>query len=305
MKTALDPQVTAGDARPLARQAPPDRVPRRLALGKRAWIYGVPLVLFALFLVEVGIPLVMAVLWSLVDPDHPWSYPDPFPRHLSWFQWQYVFKYTGVVQAIGTSFSLAVVSTVVAFVLALPTAYAIGRHNFRGKEFVRLLILLPIVLPGMIVALFLSRVFGYLGLAQTFVGLVLGHTLLGLPYMLRLLSTSFEAIPQEIADAAANLGASELTRFWKIYIPMILPGIFAGAIFTFITSMEEFSLTFVIGTPDYQTIPTILFSFLGYNFVRTHAAVVALLLMVPNITLLFLADRLLKVDFLSAAYGKR
>jgi putative spermidine/putrescine transport system permease protein len=264
-----------------------------------------PLLLFGVFVLEVGIPVVMAVLWSLVDPENPWSYPDPFPRHLSWYQWQYVFKYTGVAPAIGTSLTLAMASTATAFVLALPTAYALGRYEFRGREAIRLIILLPIVLPGMIVALFLSRVFGYLGLSQTLVGLVLGHTLMGLPYMLRLLSTSFQAIPQEVADAAANLGASELVRFRRIYLPMILPGIFAGAIFTFITSMEEFALTFVIGTPTYQTIPTILFSFLGYNFVRTHAAVVALLLMVPNITLLFIADRLLKVDFLSAAYGKR
>jgi putative spermidine/putrescine transport system permease protein len=281
--------------------------PGRTSARRAGWLartYGVPALLFAVFVVEVGVPLVMAVLWSLVDPEHPWSYPDPFPRFLSLYQWQYVFKYTGVVQAIITSFSLASVATVLAFGLALPTAYALGRYEFVGKELLRVLILLPIVLPGMIVALFLSRVFGQLGLSQTFLGLVLGHTLMGLPFMLRLLSTSFQAIPQEIADAAANLGASELVRFREIYIPMILPGIFAGAIFTFITSMEEFALTFVIGTPTFQTIPTILFSFLGYNFVRTHAAVVALLLMVPNITLLFLADRLLKVDFLSAAYSK-
>jgi len=273
-------------------------------LARRARAYGVPALLFGLFIVEVGVPLVMAVLWSLVDPEHPWSFPDAFPRYLSLYQWQYVFKYTGVVPAIITSFSLASVSTLLAFGLAMPTAYAIGRYDFLGKELIRILILLPIVLPGMIVALFLSRVFGFFGLSQTFSGLALGHTLLGLPFMLRLLSTSFQAIPQEIADAAANLGASELVRFREIYIPMVLPGIFAGAIFTFIASMEEFALTFVIGTPTFQTIPTILFSFLGYNFVRTHAAVVALVLMVPNITLLFLADRMLKVDFLSAAYGK-
>lgn len=302
--------MSTADPAALAQQAaPPSARPgggaRATRLRQRLWTYGMPLLLFAVFVLEVGIPVVMAVLWSLVDPENPWSYPDPFPRHLSWHQWQYVFKYTGVVPAISTSLTLAVASTVTAFLLALPTAYALGRYEFRGREAIRLAILLPIVLPGMIVALFLSRVFGYLGLAQSFMGLVLGHTLMGLPYMLRLLSTSFQAIPQDIADAAANLGASELVRFRRIYLPMILPGIFAGAIFTFITSMEEFALTFVIGTPTYQTIPTILFSFLGYNFVRTHAAVVALLLMVPNITLLFVADRLLKVDFLSAAYGKR
>ena len=300
--TTADSQALAHGAAPPSTQA---SAPRAARLRQRLWTYGMPLLLFGVFVLEVGIPVVMAVLWSLVDPENPWSYPDPFPRHLSWYQWQYVFKYTGVVPAIGTSLTLAMASTVTAFVLALPTAYVLGRYEFRGREAVRLIILLPIVLPGMIVALFLSRVFGYLGLSQTLVGLVLGHTLMGLPYMLRLLSTSFQAIPQEVADAAANLGASELVRFRRIYLPMILPGIFAGAIFTFITSMEEFALTFVIGTPTYQTIPTILFSFLGYNFVRTHAAVVALLLMVPNITLLFIADRLLKVDFLSAAYGKR
>ena len=124
-----------------------------------------------------------------------------------------------------------------------------------------------------------------------------------IPFMLRLLSTSFEAIPRDVPDAAANLGANTFWKF-KFYIPMILPGIFAGAIFTFINSLEEFALTFVIGTPTFTTIPIVLFSYLGYKFVRTNAAVVAILLMVPNATLLFIADQFLKTDFLSTAYGK-
>ena len=110
-----------------------------------------------------------------------------------------------------------------------------------------------------------------------------------IPFMLRLLSTSFEAIPKDVPDAAANLGANTFWKFRDVYIPMILPGIFAGAIFTFITSLEEFALTFIIGTPTFTTIPIVLFSYLGYKFVRTNAAVVAILLMVPNATLLFIA----------------
>lgn len=265
---------------------------------------GLPLVLFLGCLVIIGVPILMAVAWSLVDPDNPWSFPNAFPPSLSLAQWQYVFKYTDIVRAIATSYELATASTIVAFVLSLPTAYAIGRFDFRGKEAIRILLLLPLVLPGLVVALFLSRVFGFLGLSQTFPGLVLGHALLGLPYMARLLSTSFEAIPREISDAASNLGASELRKFPEIYLPMILPGVFAGAILTFVASLEEFSLTYVIGTPDYQTIPTILFGFLGQHFVRTNAAVVALILLVPNIVLLFIADRALRADFVASAYGK-
>lgn len=280
---------------------PMRRVRPRVANYWRSYV--APLLLLSLFIVIVGLPLLMAVLWSLVDPNNPWSYPNPFPPSLSLAQWEFVFKYTDIVPAIFTSFTIAPVATLFALVLALPTAYAIGRYEFRGKELIRVLILLPIVLPGMVVALFLSRAFDFLGLAQTFFGLVLGHTLLGLPYMLRLLSTSFAAIPKEVSDAASNLGASELTKFRRIYIPLIMPGIFAGAIFTFIASLEEFALTFVIGTPSFQTIPTVLFRFLGYSFVRTNASVVALLLMAPTLLLLFIADRYLKTNVLAAGYG--
>ena len=85
---------------------------------------------------------------------------------------------------------------------------------------------------------------------------------------------------------------------------MVMPGLFAGAVFTFITSLEEFNLTFVIGTPTFQTIPTVLFDYLGYHFVRTNAAVVSIILMVPSIALLFIAERFLKTEYLSSAFGK-
>jgi putative spermidine/putrescine transport system permease protein len=270
---------------------------RRLA---RLWM---PALLLLAAIVIIGLPLSMAVMWSLVDPDNPWSYPDAVPPSLSLFQWQHVFRYTDIVPAIITSYTLSPLSTLLSFLLALPTAYALGRHQFRGKETIRILILLPIILPGMAVAMFLSRVFGFLGLSQTLHGLVIGHTLMGLPFMIRILATSFEAIPQDVIDAAENLGASQFIKIKDIFIPMILPGMFAGSIFTFIASLEEFALTFVIGTPTYQTIPTILFGFMGYHFVRTNAAVVSLVLMVPNVILLFVVERFLKSEYLGAAYG--
>jgi putative spermidine/putrescine transport system permease protein len=273
--------------------------------GRRAVASGaIPVGMFAIALIVVAVPVVMAVAWSLVDPDHPWSYPDALPPSVSLYQWDYVFRVTGIVDAMWTSYVLATCTTITAFLIALPMAYANGRYDFRGKDAVKILMLLPLVIPGMIVALFLSRVFDMLGLSQTFVGLVLGHTLLGLPFMARLLSTSFEAIPRDVSDAASNLGASELRKFGTIYLPLVVPGIFAGSIFVFINSLEEFSLTYVIGTPEFQTIPTILFSFLGQRFVRTQAAVVSLVLMVPNIVLLFIADRFLRGDGSTSRFSR-
>jgi len=257
-----------------------------------------------LLLLWTGVPLLMAVLWSLVDPDNPWSHPDFLPPSLSLAQWQYVFTYSSIGRAVATSFTIAPLATLLAFVLSLPTAYALGRYRFAGKETLKLLILLPIVMPGMVIALFLSRAFDMLGLSQSLLGLVLGHTLLGMPFMLRILATAFEAIPQDLIDAARNLGAGWPALVRRVLVPMVLPGLFAGAIFTFIASLEEFNLTFVIGTPTYETIPTVLFGYLGYHFVRTNAAVVSIILMVPSIVLLFIAERYLKTEYLSSAFGK-
>lgn len=255
-------------------------------------------------LLWIFIPVSFAVLWSLVDPNNPWSYPDVLPKVLSFAQWKYVFTYTNIGQALITSYSVAPLASLLAFVLSLPTAYALGRKNFRGKTIVSNLILLPIILPGMVVALFLSRVFAVFGLSQTYFGLVLGHCLMGIPFMIRILTTSFASIPQDVIDAAENLGAGTWAKIRHVFIPMVLPGLFAGTIFTFITSLEEFNLTFIIGTPTFETIPTILYSFLGYHFIRTNSAVVALVLMIPNIIMLLVAERLMKTDYLSASLGK-
>jgi putative spermidine/putrescine transport system permease protein len=280
--------------------------PRRASRHRRRPLQtiGIPLIVLVILGVTIGIPLVMTGLWSGVDPKNPWTYPNPVPPSLSLYQWDYVFRYTDIVPAAVTSYVLASVATTLAFLLALPAAYAIARYDFRGKSAVRILMLLPLVLPGMVVALFLSRAFYYVGLAQTFQGLVLGHTLLGLPFMSRLLTTSFEAIPREVSDAASNMGASEVRKLREIYLPMAASGIFAAAIFTFVTSLEEFALTFVIGTPDFQTIPTILFSFLGQRFNRPVGAALSLVLLIPNLVLLFVAERMVKEDIMTSGYGK-
>ncbi len=282
--------------------------PRGGSLGHRPGLRWMNRLLVGFFIVTqivwIGAPLLMAVLWSLVNPDYPWTYPQVFPQKLSFHFWNDVFAHTGIVQAIVTSYTVAPLVVLISFLLALPTSYVLGRRPIPGKKAIMIMVLLPIIAPGIVIALFLSRVFSAFGLAQTFAGLVLGHTLLGLPYMIRVLTTSFSAMSQDVIDAAENLGAGTWSKLFDVYLPMIRPAIFAGAIFVFTTSLEEFNLTFVIGTPTFQTIPTILYSFLGYNFARANASVISLVLMVPNIVILLIVERFIKSDYLSSALGK-
>ncbi len=263
-----------------------------------------PFGLLSIIIVWIGVPILYALLWSFVNPEFPWSYPDPFPKNLSLFQWEYVFKYTTIVKSIGNSFLLAFVTTIVCFILALPTAYALGRRKLKGSEFFKIIMLLPMVFPGMAMGLFLGRMLHGMGVSGTYLGVVMVHTLVSLPYMLRILVVNFESMPQDLIDAASNLGAGNWVKFKEVYLPMILPGLVAGAMFTFITSMEEFNLTFIVGAPDITTIPTVLYSYLGENFLRTRASVVSLILLIPNLILLIVAERKIKTEYMGAALGK-
>ena len=105
-------------------------------------------------------------------------------------------------------------------------------------------------------------------------------------------------------DASRDLGASKFTVFKDVYMPMLKPSFLASIIFCLVKSIEEFAIAFVIGSPDFITVPTILYSFLGYSFIRPNAAVVSIILLVPNIILMMIIEKLLKGNYLSQSTGK-
>ena len=137
-----------------------------------------------------------------------------------------------------------------------------------------------------------------------FIGIVIGHVVLTLPYAIRILSAGFSSVPQDLIDASRDLGASKFTVFKDVYMPMLKPSFLASIIFCLVKSIEEFAIAFVIGSPDFITVPTILYSFLGYSFIRPNAAVVSIILLVPNIILMMIIEKLLKGNYLSQSTGK-
>ena len=233
------------------------------------------------------LPFLMAGLWSLVDPAKPWSYPDIFPQSLSFERWKIVWETTSLPEAMFNSYTIAPTVSLITILLSLPTAYAFGRMEFRGKKLAELLTLIPLVIPGMIIALFFSRMLLDLNINNPFIGIVIGHVVLTLPYAIRILSAGFSSVPQDL-----------------MYMPMLKPSFLASIIFCLVKSIEEFAIAFVIGSPDFITVPTILYSFLGYSFIRPNAAVVSIILLVPNIILMMIIEKLLKGNYLSQSTGK-
>jgi ABC-type spermidine/putrescine transport system permease subunit II len=134
---------------------------------------------------------------------------------------------------------------------------------------------------------------------------VLVQTVVLLPFMIRILAATFEGLPQDLIDAARNLGAGPWPLTRHVLIPLVMPGLFAGGLFTFIGSLEEFVLTFIVGVPQIVTLPILLWIYLGgRQAIFTYAAVVMLVLLAPTILLLLVTERALKQEYLAAGFGK-
>jgi ABC-type spermidine/putrescine transport system permease subunit II len=271
---------------------------RRIRWMLAGLVLGATLVVFVL-------PVVVAVLWSLVDPDVGWFPPHVVPPSLSLANWRALLAVPEMSSAFGRSFLVATFVTLLCAVLGLPSGFAIARRNLRMRRLLELLVLTPLMLPSVVIATGLGSLFIRIGLWQTIPGVVLAQTVVVLPFMIRIVTASFSSVPQDLIDAARNLGAPPLTMARRILLPMVAPGLLAGAILAFVGSLEEFILTFVVGMPSVQTLPMLLWAYLGgRSSIQTYAAVVSLTLLAPTLVMLFIVERVLKQEHLAAGFGK-
>jgi putative spermidine/putrescine transport system permease protein len=251
------------------------------------------------------IPFTMAVLWSLVDPAEPWTVDKILPPQMSFFRWQNMWENSSLKQALVNSYTLAPSAAILSLLLAMPTSYALGRINFRGREVAKLVVLLPLVVPSFVTAIFFTALLFRMGLSSWRFGAILfAHAVIFLPFSIRILTVSFEQVRQDHIDAARDLGASYLSRFCVAFLPALKPGIMASLLIVFIQSIEEFAIAFIVGSPNFVTIPTLLFAAMGQDFVRPNAAVLSLILVVPNVVLMLFLEKLLKSANPSMSSGK-
>ena len=285
----------------LATPRPRPRAPMTAQWLNRV-LMGALLVVCVIWLI---VPFTLAVLWSLVDPAEPWTADRLWPPVMSFYRWEHMWTNSNLRVALFNSYMLAPCAAVLALALAMPTAYALGRYEFPGKEACKMIALLPLVVPGFVTAIFFTSLLHQWGLTgNRFAAILFAHAVLNLPYAIRIMTVSFEQVRQDHIDAARDMGASHWARFRVAYLPALKPGIFATLLIVFIQSIEEFAIAFIVGSPNFTTIPTLLYGALGQDFVRPNAAVLSLILVVPNVILMLFLERLLKSANPSLASGK-
>ncbi|GAB6098203.1 ABC transporter permease subunit [Halanaerocella petrolearia] len=242
------------------------------------------------------IPLVVLAIWSVTDS---WSWPYLAPQKLTLEGWEYFINPINEGwQALKISFIIGIWVTLLALLISIPAAKALGLYDFPGKELVKLLVLAPIIVPPLAVTMGIHVNFIKYGLSDNLLGVVIVHLIPTIPYSIRILTHVFEALGKRLEEQARVLGASSWQTFIKVTLPLIYPGIFAAGIMVFIVSFSQYFLTFLIGGGQVITFPMVLFPLVKSGD-RMLAAVYSLVFIGAALVFTLIMERLFKSDQVS------
>ena len=203
-----------------------------------------------------------------------------------------VFTVESFRQSFAMSLFIAIGATLAALSLGIPAAYAMSRYRLPGAETVRLMVSMPIIVPGIIVGLALLRFFVIpLGLPIT-LALFVAHTALVLPYAVRVVSASLANLRADIEEAAVLLGSSRPGAFFRVVLPNIRGGILAAFILGFVTSFNQVPVSLFLSGPGVRTLPIDMLGYMEIVFDPSIAALSSLLAFL-SIAVVFAAERFL------------
>ncbi|GAB3496618.1 ABC transporter permease [Nocardiopsis coralliicola] len=215
------------------------------------------------------------------------SFP-PEGLSLRWFS--AALSYTPFLDAFGTSLTVAAVSTVLALGLGIPATLALHRGRVPGRSVIENLFFAPIVVPELVLGLALFQQL-MVGMRVTAVGaLVVGHTVLLLPYAVRVVGASLALADPRLEEAARGLGAGPVRAFFTVTLPVLLPGILSATILAFITSLNNVPLSLLLTGPGVATLPVEMLNYVQSSFDPVVAAV-SVLLLALSVAVAFTTER--------------
>ena len=231
------------------------------------------------------VPTILSVPMSFSDTNYLVFPPKGFTMH-----WHHKF-FTDHKWIDPTIFSLklAVSTTVVSLIIGTLASLALVRGNLPGKRFLHLFFLSPMMVPLIVTAFAVYGIFAKFRLIGTLHGMVIGHTMIAVPYVILVITANLYRFDLSLELAARNLGASAFKTFIHITLPLIRPGIIAAGVFSFITSLDELILVlFLIGTTK-MTLPLRMFTEIQFRIHPTVAAAATVFIVAAIGTIMALA----------------
>ena len=177
------------------------------------------------------------------------------------------------------SIIVGVFATLVATTLGTLAALGLNRADFRGKTAMMAILISPIIIPIVITAAGMFYFYASIGLSSTLTGLVLAHAALGVPFVVITVSATLVGFDHNLVRAGASLGANPFRVFFKVTLPMILPGVVSGALFAFITSWDELVVAIFLAGAEEHPLPRRMWSGIRELLSPTITAVATMLIL--------------------------
>jgi putative spermidine/putrescine transport system permease protein len=220
-------------------------------------------------------PLAVPMLMSISDTPFISFPPQGFT--LRWFE--KVLLSREAQASFLFSLQLACWATIASLLLGVPAAAALVRYDFPGKSSIIGLMLSPVIVPLIVTGVALLQMFSGMGWANTLTQLIVGHTVVCLPYVVRSVTASFVLVDRNLEDAASVMGAPPLKVLTKVVWPQVRPGILAGAVFSFVVSFDDYPISMWLADGRHFPIPLDLHGLLERSIDPSIAAISTLVIL--------------------------
>lgn len=228
------------------------------------------------------LPLLVVILAPLGDTGYL-AFP-PQGLTLKWYR--AALSDPRYLSSFWTSIRIAAVAAVVSTAVGIMAAYGLTRGRFPGSQVLEAFFLSPLILPTLVLAVGLSLYFTRIGFVSGTSRLIAAHLIVCTPYVIRVTLPVFRRFDRALEEAAQSLGASPLSAFFLVLLPVVRPGITAGATMAFITSFDEVVLALFLADPGAPTLPVTIYSAVQLGFEPSVAAVSGILVLVTTALLL-------------------
>jgi putative spermidine/putrescine transport system permease protein len=247
------------------------------------------------------LPFLPLLFWSFTQQ---WRFPDLFPSG-SLRAWRYLFTtHSQVFGAIRSSLGLAAATSLLSQVVAYPAARALGLYIKRWNKTLRLLLIAPILIPGISIAMGVHVLFLRLGLSDHWVGVLLAHLIPAIPYSVYLLYGFYATYDIGYEKQVRLLGASRLQAFRLVELPLLRSALSLSILFSFLISWSQYLFTVFIGGGNLITLPMLLFSTLSSGDYALMGALCMTFVM-PALLIVVFSSRGVKQDRYKGREGNR
>ena len=266
------------------------------AVGRRKLLEFVLLAAFILFFYG---PMINMLMLAFANE---YQAPAILPQQWGLKWWSYVFSQKSLVSSIAQSFIVAIITTGVSMILCIPAAYSIARFKYPGRKMFMLSFLLTNAFPKLGIYTSIAVLFYKYNLMGTYTGVVIIHMINSMMFMVWLPSSAFRAVHRQQEEAARDVGAGPIRTFFKVTLPMAMPGISVATLYTFLGSMEEAQGTMLVGMAKVQTMPVAMYGIVLDSSAVQIGAVFAILLIIPSALMIFAMRKYIGPEAISGGF---